>query len=59
MSNLVVKADLIEGFNDELSILLEKAHRSGLSYYEILRSYSIILQELILMVDAEAWLNKK
>ena len=48
-----------EDFDDELFILLEKTHKSGLSYYEILKSYLNMLQQLILKVDAEVWLNNK
>ena len=53
MSNLITKVNLIEKFEGELFNLLEKTHKSGLSYYEILKLYLNILQKLILQVDAE------
>ena len=58
MSNLIIKADLTENFEDKLFSLLEETHKSGLLHYEILKMYLNMLQKLILKVEVETWLNK-
>ena len=59
MNNFLEISKLQENFYSELFNLLEKMHKSGLPFYEILRIYLKLLPELILKVDAEVWLNKK
>jgi len=50
--NIVNEAKLIELLNDELDILINKAHRSGLNYWHI---FKILLNKcLALMMMSEA-----
>jgi len=45
--------ELIELFESELDFLINKAHRSGLSYWRILRTILPRLESLVMQADAE------
>ena len=49
------KPKLIDQFSDELEILIQKAHRSGLSYWEILGELPDMMKRLIAEADSEYW----
>ena len=51
------RPELIELFESELQFLVEKAHRSGVNYWTILRSVLIEVENLVIQADAEYWIK--
>lgn len=49
--------EAIELFEGELDVLCNKAHRSGLSWWWILRVVLSRIQLLVIQSDAEYWLK--
>ena len=48
-----MEADLIELLESELDLLINKAHKSGLSYWWILRVILSRLETLVMQADSE------
>jgi hypothetical protein len=49
--------ELIDLFESELDFLISKAHRSGLSFWHILRIVLTRIEGLVMQADAEYWLK--
>ena len=47
------KPELIDLLEDELEILVRKAHKSGLTYWDVYRQVVCLLPPLLLKVEAE------
>ncbi len=51
--------DLIELLESEIDLLINKSHKSGLSYWLILRTLTSRLEGLMMRADAEIYMSKK
>ena len=49
--------DLIELFESELDFLIARAHRSGLSYWWILRTILTRIEDLVMQADCEYYIK--
>ena len=52
-------AEVIGLFENELEFLIEKAHRSGLTYWWILRLILKSIEALVMRADQEFWMKLK
>ena len=51
--------ELIELAESEIEFLIEKAHRSGLNYWQILKIFLVKVETLVMRADEEYWLKKR